>query len=336
MYWIRTYTPGLLLVIAIALLSAWLGSLFPLIGGPVFGIVLGLLVGNTVGKPRIAHAGIRFSSKQILQWAIIALGCGLSLRSVWQTGVDSFAVMIASLLAALLAAFAAGRLLRIPGRLSALIGVGTGICGGSAIAAVSPIIEADDTEIAYSISTIFLFNVAAVLLFPALGHLFGMSDQAFGTWAGTAINDTSSVVAAGYIYSHGAGDYATIVKLARTTMIIPIAFGIALLIGLRKKREQAADRAGSPFRFSQVFPWFILWFLVASLFQTLGLFGDDFVRIASRAAHFMIVMALTAIGLSANLRAMLKTGFRPIVFGCIVWFAVSIVSLAVQWMSGQL
>lgn len=336
MDWIRTHTPGLLLVIAIALLSAWLGSLFPLVGGPVFGIVLGLFVSNAIGKPRAAHAGIRFSSKQVLQWAIVALGCGLSLRSVWQTGVDSFAVMIASLLAALLAAFAASRLLRIPGRLSALIGVGTGICGGSAIAAVSPIIEADDTEIAYAISTIFLFNIAAVLLFPTLGHLIGLSDPAFGLWAGTAINDTSSVVAAGYLYSSAAGDYATIVKLARTTMIIPVAFAIALLVGIRKKRKEAAGQADSSFRFSRIFPWFILWFLVASSFQTLGLFGDDFVRLASRAAHFMIVMALTAIGLSADLRAMLKTGFRPIVFGGIVSLAVSIASLAVQWLSGQL
>jgi len=335
MYWIRTYTPGLLLVITLALISAWLGSLFPLIGGPVFGIVLGLLVSNTIGKPRVAHAGIRFSSRQVLQWAIIALGCGLSLSSVWKTGVDSFSVMIGSLLAALLAAYAAGRLFGISGKLSTLIGVGTGICGGSAIAAVSPIIEADETEIAYSISTIFLFNVAAVLLFPTLGHLIGMTDRAFGIWAGTAINDSSSVVAAGYIYSHSAGDYATIVKLARTTMIIPISFMIAILVGIRKKRENGSGAAGS-YRFSKVFPWFILWFILASLFQTLGLFSAEFVKYAGMAAKFMIVMALTGIGLSADLRAMLKTGVRPIVFGCIVWFAVAAASLLIQWMSGQL
>lgn len=335
MIWLQKHSPGLVLVFVIALISTWLGSLLPIIGGPVFGILLGILINNTVGKPKNTIHGVLFSSKKVLQWAIIALGSGLSLLKVWETGIESFTVMVISLLAAFAAAYGFGRLLDIPGRLKILIGIGTGICGGSAIAAVSPIIEAKEEEIAYSVSTIFLFNVAAVLLFPHLGHVLKLTDKAFGLWAGTAINDTSSVVAAGYIYSNMAGDYATIVKLARTTMIIPITFAIAFLVGMRKKQDTDGG-AAVQYSPAKVFPWFILWFLVASLFHTLGLFGDETVSIIGVLAKFMIVMALTAIGLSADVRKLLKTGIRPLIFGLLVWSTVSLVSLLVQWTTGQL
>lgn len=334
--WQKKFGPGILFVFSIALISTWFGSLLPLIGGPVFGILIGILINNTWGKPKYTINGVLFSSKKILQWAIIALGSGLSLTSVWKTGVESLDVMLISLLAALAAAYLFGRLLRIPGRLNTLIGVGTGICGGSAIAAVSPIIKADEVDIAYSISTIFLFNIMAVLIFPTLGHLMDMSDQAFGLWAGTAINDTSSVVAAGYLFSDTAGDYATVVKLARTTMIIPIAFIIAILIGMRKKRQAAIEGQTVQYSFFRIFPWFILWFIVASLFNTLGLFGEEMLGYLKMLAKFMIVMALTGIGLSANFRKMLQTGTRPILFGLIIWVVVSLASLLTLWMTGRI
>jgi uncharacterized integral membrane protein (TIGR00698 family) len=333
--WKNKYVPGLLFIVGLALLSTFLGSLFPIIGAPIFGIIIGILINNIWGKPQSTIYGVQFSSKKILQWAIIALGCGLSLSSVWRTGVESAGLLIISLLAAFMAAFIFGRMLRIPNRLLLLIGVGTGICGGSAIAAISPIIEADEIDIAYSISTIFLFNMIAVLVFPTLGQLIGLSDQAFGLWAGTAINDTSSVVAAGYLYSEAAGDYATIVKLARSTMIIPIAFLVAVIVGMRKKRQDRGDQEPTnTYSFSRIFPWFILWFLVASLFNTLGLFGDNLLRYIGITAKFMIVMALTGIGLSSNFRKMLKTGVRPIILGLIVWFTITIVSLTILWMTG--
>jgi uncharacterized integral membrane protein (TIGR00698 family) len=332
---IRKYAPGLVFVFILALISTWLGSLLPLIGGPVFGIILGILINNTMGKPKNTVSGVLFSSKKVLQWAIIALGCGLNFSSVWKTGFESFGVMIISLLAAFAAAYVFGHLLKIPERLKVLIGVGTGICGGSAIAAISPIIESDEVEIAYSVSTIFLFNILAVLLFPPIGHLMGLTDKAFGLWAGTAINDTSSVVAAGYLYSNIAGDYAIIVKLARTTMIIPIAFLAAVLVRMRKKREENGDHSVQ-YSLSKIFPWFILWFLVASIFNTLGLFGKETLYYIGIIAKFMIVMALTGIGLSADFRKMIKTGIRPIIFGLIVWFVVALISLLVLWMSGQI
>jgi len=337
MLWLRKYTFGLLFVIVLALTSTWLGRLVPVIGGPVFGIVLGLLINNIAGKPRGTINGVLFSAKKVLQWAIIALGCGLSLSKVWHTGFDSLDVMTASLFMAFITAYLFGKWLKIPIRMIILIGAGTGICGGSAIAAISPIIQAEEVEVAYAISTIFLFNVAAILLFPHLGHLLGLSDKAFGLWAGTAINDTSSVVATGYLYSNIAGDYATIVKLTRATMIIPISLLLAYFVRLRNKKNTVVSQSDvSSSGFANVFPWFILWFLAASLFNTFGLFSPSAIHDIGMLAQFMIVMALTGIGLSADFRKMLRTGGKPLILGLIVWFLVAITSLLVQRLTGQI
>ncbi|XID92798.1 YeiH family protein [Paenibacillaceae bacterium WGS1546] len=328
--------PGLLYVLPLSVLAAWLGSLMPIVGSPLFGLLLGILLNNLIGKPARTIVGIQFSAKQILQWAIIAIGCGLSLTNVWMTGMDSLAVLLASLLAAFCAAQFFGRWLRIPDRLKVLIGVGTGICGGSAISAAAPIIEAKEDEIAYAVSTIFLFNLAGALFFPILGHVFGLSDLGFGLWAGTAINDTSSVIVAGYLFSETAGDYATIVKLVRTTFIIPVTIILAAYM-LRKKRDLPRPEESEGGNRSPLhgFPWFILWFLCASLLNTLGFFGEEALNSIGTAAKFMVVMALTAIGLSSNIRAMMRTGVRPILFGLIVWFFVAAASLGAQWLTGQ-
>ena len=243
--------------------------------------------------------------------------------------------MILTLLSAFITAYAFGKLLKVPSNLKALIGVGTAICGGSAIAAVSPIIEADDMEIAYAVSTIFLFNVLAILIFPPLGHILGFSDNAFGLWAGTAINDTSSVVAAGYAFSNAAGAYATIVKLTRTTMIIPISLIFSLIVAYKKKRE-AKDHSTVNYSFKKIFPWFILWFLVASLLNTLGVFPTESIPFINSIGKFMIVMALSAIGLNSDFKKMLKTGIKPLILGLIVWFSVILVSLVVQYFTGQI
>jgi uncharacterized integral membrane protein (TIGR00698 family) len=335
MDWLKKNIPGVLVCFLIALAASWLGSRFAIIGGPVFGIILGILINNTVGKPVWSGAGIKFTSKKILQLSIIILGSGLSLAQVWKTGAESLSVMLFTLSFAFIAAYGFGRLMKIPFRLTSLIGTGTAICGGSAIAAVSPIIEAEETEVAYSISTIFFFNIIAVLLFPPLGHLFGLSDTAFGLWAGTAVNDTSSVVAAGYAYSDLAGSYATIVKLTRTTMIIPISLIFAVAMALRKKKSSQAGNAVK-YSFKNIFPWFILGFLATSLLNSLGLFGRDTVMLLSSAGKFLIVMALTAIGLSTDFGKILKTGLKPLLLGLIVWFTVTAASIGIQLLTGQI
>jgi uncharacterized integral membrane protein (TIGR00698 family) len=323
--------PGLLLSVVIALVALGLGKVAPLIGGPVFGIVLGILVRNTVAPGGSYTPGIQFAGKQVLQWSIIALGFGLSLNQVAKTGLESLSVTLVTMTVAFLTAWGLGRLLKVQDKLKILIGVGTAICGGSAIAAVTPIIKPDEHDTAFAISTIFLFNLVAVLLFPLLGHLLHLSDLGFGLWAGTAINDTSSVVAAGYSFSKAAGDYATIVKLTRATLIIPICLILAFATAWKQKKQGATD-----FSLARIFPWFILWFLVASAIRTAGLVPVAIQPALHLAAEFLIIVALTAIGLSANLRKMASTGARPILLGLGVWAAVAVSSLLVQLVIGQL
>lgn len=322
---------GLVLVTVIACAALLAGRNAPLIGGPVFGIVFGILVRQFLAPGAAFEPGIRFAAKHVLQWSIIALGAGLSLAQVAHTGLDSLAVTAVTVSTAALAAWLLGRMLGVGGRLTLLIGVGTAICGGSAIAAVSPIVKPDSHETAFAISTIFLFNVVAVLLFPALGHWLHLSNSGFGMWAGTAINDTSSVVAAGYSYSKEAGDFATIVKLTRATLIMPICLVLALVAAGREKRKGTGN-----FRLARIFPWFILWFLLASGLRTAGLIPGAVQPVIREAAEFLIIVALSSIGLSSNLRQMAVTGIRPIVLGLGVWVAVSVSSLVVQYAIGQI
>jgi len=333
---LRDRAPGLLLAVAIGLLALLLGRWAPLVGGPVIGIVLGIAVRNLLSPGARYTPGIAFAGKKVLQWSIIALGFGLSLSQVAKTGLESLSVTLVTMTVAFLAAWLLGRWLGVHDKLKILIGVGTAICGGSAIAAVTPIIRPDDHDTAFAISTIFLFNLVAVLLFPLLGHLMHLSDLGFGLWAGTAINDTSSVVAAGYSFSKTAGDYATIVKLTRATLIIPVCLVLAFVVAAREKRKHALAGSVGHFSLASIFPWFILWFLVASALRTAGLIPAAIQPAIHTLAEFLIIVALTAIGLSANLRKMAASGARPILLGLGVWVAVAVSSLLVQLVIGQL
>ncbi len=327
------YVPGLILVLLISTIAYFLGNFFPIIGAAVFGIIIGILARNLLKIPGAANHGVNFSSKRILQASIIMLGGTLNLAQIAKTGASSFFVMIFTISAAFITAYIAGKILKIDTNLKSLIGVGTAICGGSAIAAISSVINADEHDVAYSISTIFLFNVIAVLLFPFLGHLLKLTDYGFGLFAGTAINDTSSVVAAGYTFSNSAGDFATIVKLTRTTMIIPISivFMIYTLVSGRR-------HAGKDFRFNagKIFPWFILGFLAMALINTSGIINQTLSFYIRESAKFMIVMALSAIGLKTDFRRMMHTGAKPLLLGFIVWVVVALTSLAVQFLTRQM
>lgn len=323
---------GLGLALAVGALAWVAGSALPLVGAAVAAIVLGVLVRAVLAPGPAFDPGIRLAGKQGLQWSIILLGFGLDLGEVARTGTESLGVMLGTLAIAFAAAWALGRWLKVPGKLTVLVGVGTAICGGSAIAAVTPILRPQEHETAFAISTIFLFNLVAVLLFPPLGHLLGLSDAGFGLWAGTAINDTSSVVAAGYAYSREAGDYATIVKLTRATMIVPVCLALAAAVAWRGGGNGTqAPRPG----LARVFPWFILGFLAASAVRTTGLLPQFLMAPLHLGAVALMVLALAAIGLSADLRRMAATGPRPILLGLGVWTAVACGSLLLQAAGGQ-
>ncbi|MDU2064161.1 MAG: putative sulfate exporter family transporter [Sporomusaceae bacterium] len=319
---------GIGLSFLFAAVAYTLGLYYPIIGGPVFGIVLGMIFAS-VKRPQILEAGISFTGKKILQYAVILLGFEMNLFEVAAIGAKSFSVMIFTLLTAFGVAYLVGKLLKLDRKTTLLIGAGTAICGGSAIAAVAPVIAAKDKEIAFSISTIFLFNVAAVFLFPFLGHYWQLSDTGFGMWAGTAINDTSSVVAAAYSYSDAAGSYATIVKLTRALMIVPICLLLAGVMAYRNKQKNS-------FSFQRIFPWFILWFVVASLVHTAGVLPESLAGLLGSCGKFAIMMAMSAIGLNTRLVELVKNGVRPILLGSVCWAAVAFASLFVQHLSGLL
>ena len=253
---------GLLLCLCIALPCWLLGRAVPVVGGPVFAILAGMVVALFYREKRRTQAGIAFTSKKILQYAVILLGFGLNLSEIAKVGLQSLPIILSTITTSLVVAFALHKLMKVPSNISTLVGVGSSICGGSAIAATAPVIGADDEEIAQAISVIFLFNVIAALIFPTLGGALGLSNEGFGLFAGTAVNDTSSVTAAASAWDGmhpGANtlDTAAIVKMTRTLAIIPITLVLALL---RTRRE--GRQGGTQVNLKKIFPWFVLLFQI--------------------------------------------------------------------------
>ncbi|WP_309776806.1 putative sulfate exporter family transporter [Curtobacterium sp. SORGH_AS_0776] len=357
MPFLRTAWPGVALALVIGLAATVVGREVPVVGGPVPAVVLGALVGWLVRRRRqrdgtgagsggdlgLLQPGVKFASSRILQFAVVLLGAQLSIAEVLRIGGETLPVMLTTLVVCLVAAWGIGRLLRVSSALRTLIGVGTGICGASAIAAVTPVIGAVSADVAYAMSTIFLCNIAAVFVFPLVGHALGLSQHAFGVFAGTAVNDTSSVVATATVYGRQATDTAVVVKLVRTLMIIPIVVGLAGLEARRTSREQVASgvdtgRAGGVrgFRVFRLVPWFLIGFLVVVLLRTLGVLPAAAAPGFSTAATFLITVALAAIGVSTDFGALRRAGFRPMLLGIALWVLVAGTSLGAQAVFGLL
>lgn len=335
------YVPGILLPVAIAFVAVLLESLLPipLIGAAVIAMFIGMLLNRFLGGKRVLASGLRFTSKKLLKLAIILLGLSLNITTVLQVGGMSLWVMLFTLATCFGGGYFIGRALGLNWKLSNLISAGTGICGGSAIAAIAPTIEADNTDVAYAMSATFLFDMAMIVLFPIMGRALGMSDQAFGIWAGTAVNDTSSVVATGYAFSEAAGDFATMVKLTRTLAILPTVV-IFALINLHIKRRQAAaageasDARMAKVRFGKIFPWFILGFLAMSAVASLVTVDAAVVAGTKRISKFLMVCALAAIGVNTSFSDMKKSGIRPMLHGFIISALVVVVALGVEYAMG--
>lgn len=334
---IKKYVAGIALALVIAIPSWIIGQKFPVVGGPVFAILIGMLLSPIIKNKSALLPGITYTSKKVLQYAVILLGFGLNLTTVLETGKSSLPIILSTITVALVLSYIMYRVLKMPSKISQLVGIGSCICGGSAIAAASSVIDADDEEIAQSISVIFLFNVIAALIFPTLGTMLGLSDAGFGIFAGTAINDTSSVTAAATAWDGmhpGANtlDAATIVKLTRTLAIIPITLVLAFM---RARSEKGSSKSG--FKFSKVFPFFILFFIAASLITTVatsfGVSADVFSPFKT-VSKFFIVMAMSAIGFNTNIIKLVKTGGKPILMGFVCWIGISCVSIFMQYVYG--
>jgi uncharacterized integral membrane protein (TIGR00698 family) len=320
--------PGILCAAAVAAVAFVCARFVPLVGAPVFAIVFGVAIRTLAPLPEVLRPGLAFSSRTVLQIAIVVSGLGLSIAVVVRTGLGTLPVTLGTVAVALILAPILGRLLNLQRALQTLIGVGTAICGASAIAAVATVIEPDESEIALAIATVFFYNVVAVLVFPPIGHALQLSQASFGLWAGTAINDTSSVVAAGFAYGKEAGQYATIVKLTRATLILPIVAAIAI------QRARAKRAASGTIPWKQIVPWFILWFLCAALLNSAGVVPASWHDAIANAAIFLISVALAAIGLQTELAKFLRAGARPLLLGFLLWVAVAVSSLAIQRATG--
>lgn len=344
---ILKFVPGFTLALAVALVARLIGSipiganhLDAYIGASVIALFIGMLI-NHFRKPDKTFApGVKFTSKKVLKFAIILLGASMSMGTILKVGAQSLEVMVFTLLTCFGGGYFIGRALGINWKLSNLISAGTGICGGSAIAAIAPVIDAEDSDIAYALSATFLFDMAMIILFPLMGHALGLSDNAYGLWAGTAVNDTSSVVAAGYAFSEAAGDYATMVKLTRTLAIIPTVI-VFTLIQLRLKRREALASGGTAagkanVKLTKLFPWFILGFLVMAAVKTLGLIPDSISAVLKDASKFLMVAALAAIGLNTSFKDMAKSGVKPMLHGFIISALVVVVAIGVEWCMGLL
>ena len=341
MKFLSTNGKGLALCLAIAVPAWLLGQAFPLIGGPIIAILLGMLITIPIKDKTNLAPGIKFTSKKILQWAVILLGFGLNLGVILETGKQSLPIIVCTISTSLLIAWVLHKAMHIPGKISTLIGVGSSICGGSAVAATAPVIDADDEEVAQAISVIFFFNVLAAIIFPPLGAAIGfdtLSGEAFGIFAGTAVNDTSSVTAAASTWDSiwGLGtqtlDKAVTVKLTRTLAIIPI---VLVLSVIQARNSQAQE--GKKVSIKAIFPFFILYFIGASIITTvavsLGVDAGVFAPIKTL-SKFFIVLAMAAIGLNTNIVKLVKSGGRPLILGASCWAGITIVSLLMQHVMG--
>lgn len=332
---------GLLMCLVIAIPSWLLGKQFPIIGGAVIAILAGMVVTLLIKDKTKLEGGIKFTSKKILQWAVILLGFGMNLSVIVETGKQSLPIIICTITTSLVISYVLHKVMHIPSKISTLVGVGSSICGGSAIAATAPVIDADDEEVAQAISVIFFFNVLAAVLFPAFGHAIGfstVSGEAFGVFAGTAVNDTSSVTAAAStwdsMWNLGSAtlDKAVTVKLTRTLAIIPITLVLAFL---RTKTEKNTE--GNKVSFRQIFPFFILYFVAAAVITTVAVSCGvpvTFFNPVKSLSKFFIVLAMAAIGLNTNIIKLVKTGGKPIIMGACCWAGITAVSLLLQQVLG--
>ena len=333
----KKYLSGITLTVVLAFISSWISSISfnGLISPGVFALLIGMLLNPLLVKYPSLNFGLKFTSKKVLKFAIILMGASLSFSQVFDVGKYSLFVMIFTLATAFGGGYIFGKLFKMNWKLSSLISAGTGICGGSAIAAIAPTIEAKSKDIAYAISATFIFDIVMVVLFPLMGKYFNMSDLGFGLWTGTAVNDTSSVVAAGYAFSEAAGNFSIIVKLTRTLSIIPVVL-IFSFINQKIKDRGANSSDKKKVNIKEIFPWFIILFLIMVLLKSSNLISDGFSQNLSSISKFSMIMALGAIGLKTNFKEVFKSGFLPMLHGFIISLMVVVVSFIVQMLMGQI
>jgi uncharacterized integral membrane protein (TIGR00698 family) len=325
---------GVAICFAVAGLSIWVERLIPgeLLGASIIALFMGTLI-NSFFHPGWIKPALKFTSKKILKGAIILLGASLSISTVLTVGRQTFFVMIFTFAMCFGGGYFVRKIFKLNWKLGNLISAGTGICGGSAVAAIAPVIDADDKDIAFAMSSTFLFDMVMIALYPLMGKALGMNDIAYGIWAGTSVNDTASVVASGYAFSDAAGDYATMVKLTRTIAIIPTVLVFAW-VGTRMKRKELQAAEGKKVNVVKIVPWFICGFLALAIVNSIGWIPADVSGAMKTASKFLMVTALAAIGLNTSLIDFKKAGLAPMFYGVTIDTLVTLTALIVIYCMG--
>ncbi|HEV2328318.1 MAG TPA: YeiH family protein [Verrucomicrobiae bacterium] len=349
--------PGIILCLALTIVSYWAASLqvWPfLINGhatfePVMvGIILGMLVGNSLPVAKSLHPGIKFSVKKLLPLGIIFLGARLDFREIIKLGAVGVAMSCLEVVLALILMLFLTRWLKLSGKLGTLLGIGTAICGGTAIVAAAPVIEAEEAEVVFGVATVTLLGLIGMVLLPVLGHWLSLSSKAFGIWAGLAIHQLPQVVAAGFAFSPEAGAQATIVKLARICLLAPIVFIVGFIYTRHKSKTHQAVHHGK-INYWSMFPKFVLGFLALAFLRTQGWLPDFSVHFPDQVAAtgtaaaadksyslpaigqalsgYCIVMSMAGVGLETKFKAMKQTGLRPLVAATLSALVIALVIL---------
>lgn len=326
---------GLILSAIIAILANFLSSLIPgdIIGATVMAIIVGMALNPLLDKYKTLNAGVSYTSKMILRVGIVLMGVNLDFSEVLSVGKYSLFVMIFTMGTAFGAGNLLGKVFKMNWKLTNLLSVSTAICGGSAVAAVGPVIKANDQDIAYAISSTFIFDILTVVAIPWIGFALGMSNMGYGLWVGTAVNDTSSVVAAGYAFSEVAGNTAVIVKLTRTLFIIPC---VLIYSYITEKLESKKDLTNNNFvKIKKIFPYFVIFFLVVVGLRSTGIIPTTTIPLLSKTSKFCMVMALSAIGLKTSFKDIRNIGLKPMILGFTIDTLVVFVSIGVQIATGR-
>ena len=314
----------------IAVVATWLAGMQRFIGGPMIGLLIGMLIVNVLPIGDDFKKGTSFAGKKFLNVGIILAGATLNFSQVLGYGTKALPLIIVNIFLSFTTALLFGKLLRLERNVGTLVGGGTCICGGTAIATVASIIKAKEEEIAYAMTAIFLFDVLAAITYPYIAQWLGLSVNQFGFLAGTAINDTSSVAAAQETFNLLRGINVTnpiTVKLTRTTMLIPIAV-ILTFLQVRRSSDQANQGESIGGTIKRIFPWFIVWFVTMALLNSLGVFATLGIpgKIFSVSYKFFITAALVGVGFKIRFQDLFTKGAKPILLGGITWLVIAISS----------
>lgn len=314
-----------LLLIACMFGALQLGTTFPILGSSISAILLGAIIRHTPLYDQLDKQVTGIVEKYFLKTGIVLLGFTLSMRVVAEVGIGIVLLLAAVVAGSIAVSQIANKFLKLPKKLALLLGIGTSICGGSAIVATAPILEAENEDIAVSVTTMLIYSLVALVVLPIIGNALNFTDPQYGVLAGAAVNDTASVVATSFEWSDEAGGIATIVKLTRTLFLVPVTIGV-ILYQIRVTASASATKIDAK-QIISIIPVFVVLFVLAVTIASVVTIPPNVEDLISKASKYFMTIALVSIGLGVYVKDIIKAGFKPILLGLLCWGTVTIVSI---------